>query len=91
MVAKVVPSPEGEGYIFGGGLNLGGRGLVAGDPRGMYGPMDIEGHRSAIDGRFYVLDTARLFPCLSWARSPLCFLSGEWCADWGEGEGGGAG
>eukprot|EP00996_Jenningsia_fusiforme_P004582 NODE_541_length_2119_cov_14.497585_g499_i0.p1 GENE.NODE_541_length_2119_cov_14.497585_g499_i0~~NODE_541_length_2119_cov_14.497585_g499_i0.p1 ORF type:complete len:649 (-),score=102.48 NODE_541_length_2119_cov_14.497585_g499_i0:173-1906(-) len=28
----------------------------------VFGPLDIEGHHSSIDGRFYLLDTARMFP-----------------------------
>ncbi len=27
----------------------------------LYGPVDIEGHQG-LDGRYYVVDTARLFP-----------------------------
>lgn len=28
----------------------------------IYGPADIEGHWSPIDGRYYLIDTARVFP-----------------------------
>eukprot|EP00668_Euglena_longa_P033132 GGOE01042655.1.p1 GENE.GGOE01042655.1~~GGOE01042655.1.p1 ORF type:complete len:791 (-),score=256.36 GGOE01042655.1:331-2703(-) len=45
----------------------------------MYGPMDIEGHESCSDGRFYLLDTARLFPCISWARAYRTAVRPECC------------
>eukprot|EP00667_Euglena_gracilis_P002554 EG_transcript_2557 len=45
----------------------------------MYGPMDIEGHESCSDGRFYLLDTARLFPCISWSRAYRTAVRPECC------------
>jgi len=50
--------------ICGGYLGLCGHRVVGNDGSSaqIYGPADIEGHQSRIDGKFYVLDFARVMP-----------------------------
>ena len=52
-------------------LNLKGHFVIPteGEPQFLYGPMDLEGHFCR-DGRYYLIDTARLFPCAYSTKNP---------------------